>query len=360
MSVNSMCLFAFIILVSGMSSAYAAPIISLDKSSYTTGDTVTISGTLSDIEDGMFVLLQVRSQNDIVKLDQFIPQSESFSKSIPAEGPKWSESGTYTVMVSYLGEKTEKTFQFFTNTQDPEKSAGPKDDTKPPKDTTDDSAKDTTKDTAPNDTPNDATTQPKQDAISPAPERKPVISIQGFPDPEKSPLHYYERYNTEPEYKKWFDSVFVGYSIDEVLGYQSTHIPGFPDPEKPPQYYIDRYDSDPEYKKWFDSQFPGKTIQDIVISPEKFQNIVPAQIKETARMWASGNLQDDSFVSAIKQLIQNDIIQNESIPAANPENNSVPDWVKNNARWWSDGLITENDFLFGLEELLRRGIIELS
>ncbi len=352
MLVKSMCLFAFImILVSGVSAAYAVPVISLDKSSYATGDTVTISGTLSELEPGQFVLLQVKNQNDIVALDQFIPQSESFSKAIPAEGPKWSESGTYTVMVSYLGEKTEKTFQFLTQTQDSEKKAAePKDNAKSPKSTTPNDAR----------TTNDAAAiPPKQDAIPPVPERKPVISIQGFPDPEKSPLHYYDRYNTEPEYKKWFDSVFVGYSIDEVIGYQPTHIPEFPDPEKSPQHYIDRYDSDPDYKKWFDSQFPGQTIRDIVISSEKIQNIVPAQIKETARMWASGQLQDSNFASAIEQLIQNDVIQNESVSAASPGNNPIPDWVKNNARWWSDGLITENDFLFGIEELLRRGIIEL-
>jgi len=35
-----------------------------------------------------------------------------------------------------------------------------------------------------------------------------------------------------------------------------TKIPGFPDPNKTPQQYIDRYNNEPMYKEWFDRQFP--------------------------------------------------------------------------------------------------------
>jgi predicted phage tail protein len=51
-------------------------------------------------------------------------------------------------------------------------------------------------------------------------------------------------------------------------GPKTTHIPGFPDPNKDPQYYIGRYNSDPEYKAWFDRNFPDQTIYEVVGVPE--------------------------------------------------------------------------------------------
>ncbi|MEO9309793.1 MAG: CFI-box-CTERM domain-containing protein [Nitrososphaera sp.] len=91
--------------------------------------------------------------------------------------------------------------------------------------------------------------------------------IPGFPDPNREPEYYINRYNNEPEYKAWFDRNFPEDSIYEILGVpgpKKTHIPGFPDPTKDPQYYINRYNNEPEYKAWFDRNFPGETIYDIV------------------------------------------------------------------------------------------------
>ena len=33
------------------------------------------------------------------------------------------------------------------------------------------------------------------------------------------------------------------------------------------KYYLDRYNSEPDYKKWFDTYFDGKTLAEII--PEK-------------------------------------------------------------------------------------------
>jgi hypothetical protein len=89
-------------------------------------------------------------------------------------------------------------------------------------------------------------------------------------------MHYVDRYNNEPDYKAWFDRNFPGQTIYEAVGLQdpnkkkiiTTHIPGFPDPEKDPQYYIDRYNNEPDYKAWFDRNFPGKTIHQVLEVPE--------------------------------------------------------------------------------------------
>ena len=54
----------------------------------------------------------------------------------------------------------------------------------------------------------------------------------------------------------------------EQSGPKETHIPGFPDPDKDPQYYINRYNSEPTYKEWFDRNFPDQTIYEVVGVPE--------------------------------------------------------------------------------------------
>jgi len=67
----------------------------------------------------------------------------------------------------------------------------------------------------------------------------------------------------------------------------TKRIPGFPDPEKDPQYYVDRYNNEESYKKWFDSNFPDYTIYEVVGSPEPSAN-------ETS--------EDNIFTQFIKQI----------------------------------------------------------
>jgi len=58
----------------------------------------------------------------------------------------------------------------------------------------------------------------------------------------------------------------------------------FPDPDKDPQYYIDRYENEPLYKEWFESNFQGTTIFEVigVDSPlsTNSENIVAENISE--------------------------------------------------------------------------------
>lgn len=48
----------------------------------------------------------------------------------------------------------------------------------------------------------------------------------------------------------------------------TTHIPGFPDPDKDPQSYVERYNSEAAFKEWFDKNFPGQTIYEVLEIPE--------------------------------------------------------------------------------------------
>ena len=106
------------------------------------------------------------------------------------------------------------------------------------------------------------------------PEPEPVSKTPDFIDPKKGAQYYLDRYNDEPAYKKWFDSNFPDYTIDEAIELAipdafsepepEKKIAPFVDPDEDPQYYIDRYNNEPTYKKWFDENFPDQTIYEAV------------------------------------------------------------------------------------------------
>ncbi len=314
-------LFLVVIVTLFSANAFAQPYILLDKPAYTYGNTVKVSGNVA-YQDGM-IIIQLRSPSDIVAIDQISPsRSGKFSIAFEAEGPKWQESGTYTVIVSYQGQKTEKTFQF----SKPQPS--------------------------PTETP--TTQQPVQEPPPP----KPKITVKGFPDPTKSPQHYYDQYNTDVEFKRWFDSTFVGYTIQEVVGYKATRVAEFPDQSQPPQYYIDRYNNEEPFRKWFDQYFPEATIYDIVGVTEQIRTIAPSWVKQYAKLWSSEEIDDSRFIEGIADLIRQNIIEvNADIIKQDSLDKTIPTWFKRNADWYSQDLISEDDFLSGIQYLIEKEII---
>ncbi len=88
---------------------------------------------------------------------------------------------------------------------------------------------------------------------------------------------------------------------------------------------------------------------------------VPVWIKNNARWWADGQIDDISFIKGIQFLIQERLIE---IPIAEQNaanhDNKIPDWIKNNARWWADDLISEKDFVKGIEFLASQGMIRVN
>lgn len=94
-------------------------------------------------------------------------------------------------------------------------------------------------------------------------------------------------------------------------------------------------------------------------SPEP--KIIPEWVKNTAKWWALGKIDDASFTHAIEFLIQNKIVDIPDLPyPASWMDKSVPEWVKNNASWWADDLIQEDDFLKGIRYLVEKGVIQIN
>ncbi len=83
---------------------------------------------------------------------------------------------------------------------------------------------------------------------------------------------------------------------------------------------------------------------------------IPNWVKNNAKWWADGMLDDQTFVGGIQFLINENIIHIDSKEKSNQEQ-KIPNWIKNNAKWWSDDMISDNDFLHGIEFLVNHGVI---
>lgn len=83
-------------------------------------------------------------------------------------------------------------------------------------------------------------------------------------------------------------------------------------------------------------------------------------IKNTAEWWAEGGIDDESFIQGMQYLIKKGIIDipNTPIPASWMDKH-IPSWVKNNASWWADDLIPEEEFIKGIKFLIEKGVIQV-
>jgi plastocyanin len=87
---------------------------------------------------------------------------------------------------------------------------------------------------------------------------------------------------------------------------------------------------------------------------------VPPWIKNNAGWWADGTIDDNSFITGLKYLIDNNILftssQSNSFDSVE---NKIPSWIKTNAGWWADGTLSDNDFLVCVEWLVSNEIINI-
>lgn len=88
--------------------------VQMDKSAYTIGDTLKLSGQLYTSDEGKPVIIQLLDpKNHVYQTKAYVSGDGSFSYSVVAIGSTWKPSGTYTVKVFGPNNITaETTFQF--------------------------------------------------------------------------------------------------------------------------------------------------------------------------------------------------------------------------------------------------------
>jgi hypothetical protein len=118
--------------------------------------------------------------------------------------------------------------------------------------------------------------------------------------------------------------------------------------------YQDRTVSYQSVKYWVEDEFSIKPIQNSEIKSKT----IPLWVKNNAKWWSDGLVDDKSFVNGIKYLVENKIILIPNLSVkTQTASNEIPVWIKNNAKWWANGEISEGEFLKGIEFLVHQGII---
>src|SRR3972149_2053521 len=94
--------------------------------------------------------------------------------------------------------------------------------------------------------------------------------------------------------------------------------------------------------------------------PNQEKTDIPEWIKNNAGWWASGQIDDNSFVQGIQFMIKNKLM---NIPPTSQGSgsgtNEIPSWIKNNAGWWASGQIDDGSFIQGIQYLIKEGIIRV-
>ena len=102
-------------------------------------------------------------------------------------------------------------------------------------------------------------------------------------------------------------------------------------------------------------------IGDFFITAYADQYVIPSWIKNNARWWSGGQIEDADFVKGIQYLIETGVMVIPETELSNSQpSKQIPSWIKNNAGWWADNKISDNEFVSGIQYLINNGIIRIS
>ncbi len=89
---------------------------------------------------------------------------------------------------------------------------------------------------------------------------------------------------------------------------------------------------------------------------------IPAWVKNNAEWWANDASSETEFIKTIEYLIKQKIliIPDMASSESASESSSVPTWVKNNAKWWASGEIDDKAFVSGIQFLIKQGVIGIN
>jgi len=106
------------------------------------------------------------------------------------------------------------------------------------------------------------------------------------------------------------------------------------------------------------ANYDSKPLGSVSFSLKELE--IPSWVKNNAKWWSEGSINDDDFARGIQFLITEDIMRIPQISqVVEPETKSIPDWIKSNAGWWANGMISDEDFVQGIQFLISQGIIRV-
>ena len=85
---------------------------------------------------------------------------------------------------------------------------------------------------------------------------------------------------------------------------------------------------------------------------------IPSWVKNNAKWWSGGTIDDSTFAQGIQYMIQQGIVK---IPTTQSGQASagvkIPQWVRNDAAYWSSNQIDDSTFVGAIQYLVQSGVI---
>ena len=105
---------ASVALVSTANAQTTSVTVQTDNTSYSTGDDITISGTVTNVQEGQPVFIRVNNPlGALARADPVTVAADgTWTYTFPSGGPLMQDSGEYTVQATYRGITEETTFDF--------------------------------------------------------------------------------------------------------------------------------------------------------------------------------------------------------------------------------------------------------
>jgi hypothetical protein len=89
--------------------------------------------------------------------------------------------------------------------------------------------------------------------------------------------------------------------------------------------------------------------------------IIPSWIKNNAKYWSQGEIEDSDFTKGIQYLVDQKIMVIPAVQSSgNATSQEIPAWIKINAGGWASGQISEDEFVKGIQYLVSNSIISTS
>jgi len=272
--------------------------VSTDKSSYSDGETIIVSGKVSDILENFAVSLSVVSPQGlrVAVAQPHVSYSGSYSTELTAGGQLMQDEGFYTIKVLYArGDISAETSFYFSGTT---VTGGTTLDNIPPK-----------------------ILQPKDIVVDAADSNGSFVTYEVLAIDNEDEI-------VKPSCSPYSGSLF---SIGDTKVVCSA----------------------------FDSSGNPASQKSFLVTVNAPSLLIPNWIKEVAAFWCDDKIDDASFIEGIQYLIDNGIIIVQATTSGSSITQEIPSWVKNNACWWSQGLIADGDFASGLKYLIEVGVIKI-
>jgi len=94
--------------------------------------------------------------------------------------------------------------------------------------------------------------------------------------------------------------------------------------------------------------------------PIQSGTVIPAWVKNIAKLWTEGKITDDQFMQTIQYLVSQKIIKVPYFPLSNISSQSILSWVKESADAWANGQISDDQFVNVLKYLnLQNGFVDM-